>query len=276
MPIQDIEGQHTKHSSPHQSTSLRRPSISLQRASLDTDSDSLMPPEQADGTPALPPKQSAWRIFISRKRLWLVILAFTMIIIMGIGVIAIPHLLHRSSAQTHAANHSSQPKQLIGSDGERPAIRPSPTPQPPTPTITPVPIIGTQYVAAATPSPGTSTGITIPLHATIDISAYGIASFVPATNADCTHASYTDPDGNLYYETTKADLCGKGPLGSTTPMPSVPIGTLIGRIGTGPWMVIGSHATFTAQTTGTLFLLYNDSDWNDNTGGYNVNLHIQP
>jgi hypothetical protein len=279
MPIQDAEGHDTKRPTTHQSAPLHRTSVSLQRASMDVDPDPLPPSAQADGMPALHTHRSSRTAGITQKHLWLVIIASIGIIVVGAGIIIISPTFSSSSTTHRSSNSSSQPRASLGIDGKRSSIRPPtpiPTIHPPTPTFTPVPIIGTQYVAAATAAPGISTGITIPLHATVDLSTYGIASFVSATNADCAHASYTDPDGNLYYETTKAHLCGKGPLGSTATMPSVPIGTLIGRIGTGPWMVIGIHKTFTAQTTGTLYLLYNDSLWNDNTGGYNVNLHIQP
>ena len=279
MPIQDANGHDTKRPITHQPAPLHHTSVSLQRASMDIDPDPLILSEQADGVPALHSHKSSGTSGITQKHLWLVIIASIGIIVIGAGVIIIPSTFSSTSIPHHSTSTPSQPRTSLGIDGKRSSVHPPtpmPTIHPPTPTFTPVPIIGTQYVAATTASPGISTGITIPLHAKVDLSATGIASYVSATNADCAHASYTDPDGNLYYETTKAHLCGKGPLSSAAPMPAVPVGTLIGRIGTGVWMVIGSQKTFTAQTTGTLYLLYNDGAWTDNTGGYNVNLHIQP
>ncbi|WP_374010928.1 trypsin-like serine protease [Leifsonia sp. LS-T14] len=53
-------------------------------------------------------------------------------------------------------------------------------------------------------------------------------------------------------------------------LPAVPTGTLIGRVGTGPWFAIGSHFTGAAARSGELTLRVNDSNASDNDGAYTV------
>jgi hypothetical protein len=55
------------------------------------------------------------------------------------------------------------------------------------------------------------------------------------------------------------------------PMPSVPAGALIGRIGpTGQPFAIGNLATVAMPGTGRLYLAVNDDELSDNAGGYEV------
>jgi hypothetical protein len=57
------------------------------------------------------------------------------------------------------------------------------------------------------------------------------------------------------------------------PMPSVPAGALIGRIGpTGEAFAIGNLATVAMPGTGRLYLAVNDDELSDNAGGYEVTL----
>lgn len=57
------------------------------------------------------------------------------------------------------------------------------------------------------------------------------------------------------------------------PMPSVPAGALIGRIGpTGAAFAIGNLATVAMPGTGRLYLAVNDDELSDNAGGYEVTL----
>jgi hypothetical protein len=57
------------------------------------------------------------------------------------------------------------------------------------------------------------------------------------------------------------------------PMPSVPAGALIGRIGpTGPAFAIGNLSTIVMPGTGRLYLAVNDDELSDNAGGYEVTL----
>lgn len=57
------------------------------------------------------------------------------------------------------------------------------------------------------------------------------------------------------------------------PMPSVPAGALIGRIGpAGPAFAIGNLPTVAMPGTGRLYLAVNDDELSDNAGGYEVTL----
>jgi hypothetical protein len=57
------------------------------------------------------------------------------------------------------------------------------------------------------------------------------------------------------------------------PMPSVPAGALIGRLGpTGQPFAIGNLTTVAMPGTGRLYLAVNDDDLSDNAGGYEVTL----
>jgi hypothetical protein len=53
-----------------------------------------------------------------------------------------------------------------------------------------------------------------------------------------------------------------------------PLGSLIGRIGDGPWVLIGADATITAAQGGTLQLLVNDNDLGNNEGAFDVTYTI--
>ena len=54
------------------------------------------------------------------------------------------------------------------------------------------------------------------------------------------------------------------------PIPSIPAGALIGRIGNGQPFNIGSQASVTAPASGQLFLGINDDGFNDNQGAFQV------
>jgi hypothetical protein len=56
------------------------------------------------------------------------------------------------------------------------------------------------------------------------------------------------------------------------------IGTLIGRIGNGPWFAIGSSKTFVAGSSGTFTLLFNDRVccYLDNSGSITVRVASGP
>ena len=61
------------------------------------------------------------------------------------------------------------------------------------------------------------------------------------------------------------------------PMPSVPAGALVGRIGpTGQPFAIGNLSTVVMPGTGRLYLAVNDDELSDNAGGYEVNLSAAP
>jgi hypothetical protein len=55
------------------------------------------------------------------------------------------------------------------------------------------------------------------------------------------------------------------------------MGTLIGRIGSGPWFVIGTSTSFKAKTSGTLTLLFNDraNYYVDNAGTATAQISVR-
>jgi hypothetical protein len=79
----------------------------------------------------------------------------------------------------------------------------------------------------------------------------------------------TTPDGSEYLNGV---YCGTVRAGTTAPMPDQPVGLLIGdnvwKGGSSGWFVIAASRTWTIAHNGTLYLVYNDSIYSDNTGYY--------
>ena len=73
-------------------------------------------------------------------------------------------------------------------------------------------------------------------------------------------------------DNAKSTPNGTGRLDPASALPSVPTGTLIGRIGNGQPFVIGTQTRVTAPAAGQLFLGINDSHFGDNQGAYQVEL----
>ena len=63
---------------------------------------------------------------------------------------------------------------------------------------------------------------------------------------------------------------GSSEMGEGNPMPSVPTGALIGRIGNGRPFLIGSQTRIQAPAAGQLFLGINDTHLADNAGSFQV------
>jgi hypothetical protein len=59
-------------------------------------------------------------------------------------------------------------------------------------------------------------------------------------------------------------------------LPTTNVGALLGKIDGGNWFVIGDSKTFTASTSGELFLIVNDSDYSDNCGSFKVTIDVNP
>lgn len=81
----------------------------------------------------------------------------------------------------------------------------------------------------------------------------------------------TDPDGKRYIN---GSTCPPLIFFSRLILPNVPLGQLIAHIDSGPWFPVGSNYTGWAELNGRLFLLYNDANWDDNIGGYNITVNI--
>ncbi|MFA5140012.1 MAG: hypothetical protein WC728_12335 [Elusimicrobiota bacterium] len=50
--------------------------------------------------------------------------------------------------------------------------------------------------------------------------------------------------------------------------------SLMGRIGSGPWLQLSTHTIFSSTYSGTLFLAMNDADYSDNAGSISIDFHI--
>jgi hypothetical protein len=61
-------------------------------------------------------------------------------------------------------------------------------------------------------------------------------------------------------------------MSPNAPLPNVPAGALIGRVGNSAPFVVGNQTTITAPATGQLFLGINDDHVADNAGGFRVNI----
>jgi hypothetical protein len=61
--------------------------------------------------------------------------------------------------------------------------------------------------------------------------------------------------------------------GENAPLPSAPLGALIGRIDDGQPFLIGGNRTVTAPATGTLYLRVNDDIVADNSGAFQVSIN---
>jgi hypothetical protein len=71
-------------------------------------------------------------------------------------------------------------------------------------------------------------------------------------------------------ENMKATPSGSSDSNRENPLPDVPTGTLIGRVGNGQPFVIGNQKSVQAPAAGQLFLGINDSNLSDNQGSYQV------
>jgi|ERR1700722_5105435 len=79
----------------------------------------------------------------------------------------------------------------------------------------------------------------------------------------------TTPDGSEYLS---GIFCGTVAAGGDAPKPGQPVGMLLGENvwngGNSGWFVVAASRTWTIGHTGTLYLVYNDSVYSDNTGYY--------
>ena len=106
-------------------------------------------------------------------------------------------------------------------------------------------------------SDGTATGITISTGDRIRFSATGTVATQPQFPG-----SSGGPDGN------------GSPCTAECLLPSASFGALIGKIGSGPWFLIGRQRNVTATRSGALLLAVNDTVFDDNEGQYRVAVHV--
>ena len=149
-----------------------------------------------------------------------------------------------------------------------------------------------RIVDVAANAESVSTGVHVSIGEVVNFFASGSATY-GTEGAPCLGRPVTDPNGNrtLYsapagYASTftsvpsgigsveTPSVAGPIPCGTkadlSAPMPSAPVGALIGRVGEGAWFQIGSHSLVTSDEAGLLTLRYNDSVPGDNTGSYRV------
>lgn len=119
------------------------------------------------------------------------------------------------------------------------------------------------YVVGSLTVPGVSTGLVLEA---------GQYVKVTATGAMCPWGDVFDycvgPDGNASWATT--DSWYGGYL-----LPGAPAWGLVGRVGNGPWIHVGSGPT-TLSGTGELVFAANDDLFPDNTGNFVVNVPCWP
>lgn len=140
----------------------------------------------------------------------------------------------------------------------------------------PPPVYGAQVTQLSLDSrvepPGMDTGVDLTTGVPVVITATGLTYYGYQGGTECVGWPQIDPDGNRSLDGVP---CSKT-YNSLAVRPDLPIGTLIGRIGSGDWFAIGSSKSFTPTTSGRLFLLYNECYWVDDSGSYSVNISVGP
>ncbi|MEV6258951.1 LecA/PA-IL family lectin [Nocardia sp. NPDC051911] len=105
---------------------------------------------------------------------------------------------------------------------------------------------------------GVKSGVTVSRDDVFTVSGSGRAAY----GRDAT----TYPDGTRYIDGKYAGAYMK----AEGVVPGAPIGTLIVRVGSGPWFAAGSAQTFRALEDGEVIVAYNDwpGKYGDNSGEY--------
>ena len=111
------------------------------------------------------------------------------------------------------------------------------------------------YTVGGLAVPGVSTGLVLRQGQTVTVTATG--AVCPFGDSYC-----PGPDGTSAQDTTGTSFGG-------FPLPGAPAWGLIGRVGTGPWVQIGSGPT-TLSGTGALVFAVNDDLLADNAGSFTV------
>lgn len=106
-----------------------------------------------------------------------------------------------------------------------------------------------------------STGVQFASGETFEISGYQTGTY-GWEGGDCSGLPTIDVTGARFLPT---GACGPK-FDLNAPVPSAPVGTLIGRIAGGAWFVIGAHYAGSAETAGELELRTNDTYLPDNDG----------
>lgn len=78
--------------------------------------------------------------------------------------------------------------------------------------------------------------------------------------------------GEIKFGPASSSPAGSGEINQANPVPTVPTGALIGRIGNGQPFLIGNQTQIQAPAAGQLFLGVNDSHLPDNSGAFQVEI----
>ena len=111
------------------------------------------------------------------------------------------------------------------------------------------------YTVGSSTSPGADTGLVLTGGLTVTATATG--AFCPFGNSFC-----VGPDGYPSINTTQSSFGG-------FVLPGAPAWGLVGRVGGGLWVQVGSGPT-TISGTGDLVFAVNDDLWSDNAGSFTV------
>ena len=120
---------------------------------------------------------------------------------------------------------------------------------------------GTTYVVGSLTVPGVSTGLVLQDGQQVTVTATG--AMCPWGTAYC-----VGPEGNASWDTT--DSWYGGYL-----LPGAPAWGLVGRVGNGPWVHVGSGPT-TLSGTGEVVFAANDDLYPDNTSNFVVSYECRP
>lgn len=115
------------------------------------------------------------------------------------------------------------------------------------------------YVVPGSTVPGLSTGLAVDSAATVAITATG--AICPYGGSFC-----PGPNGDPSWNTT-------GALNGGFPLPGAPAWGLLARVGSGPWVHVGSGPT-TLSGAGVLEFAVNDDYLPDNTGTFTVTVTV--
>jgi len=129
-------------------------------------------------------------------------------------------------------------------------------------------------VAVSSVDGGLDTGVAVEAGQAMSITASGRIEYgyEGGEFGDCIGFASTDPDGQRLVGSVACST----KLDPNVPLASAPVGALIGRIGDGPWTLIGSQRTVRADRSGELWLAHNDYSPSDNKGSYAVAIQLQP
>lgn len=121
-------------------------------------------------------------------------------------------------------------------------------------------------------SDSVSTGIRVAVGDKVSVTAGGSVLYGWEGQPECSGRPELDADGN---RTLGAGHLCTPKLDGWSSRADLPVGTLIGRVGNGPWIKIGKSATFTADAAGELVLRVNDSNSTDNSGAFEAQITTQ-